>query len=157
MVPYSELSLIDPMSAPAGAWLLRPTHYDEGPAFLCEVRGRPMVIQIGGAPESAFHVDPAPNRGYWLRLQDLTVEVDPLKVISPQREDIPIGSICIIGEEGCICVRLGHATAYISLKSGRPVEENYGRFVCFPDWRLIRRDEGNERLEFFSSVFVQPS
>lgn len=151
MIPIEKLSLIDTESAAAGAWLIRPTRYVDGPAFRCLVDGRASTVPIGGDPQRAFKVYSTSGDGPWLVAEGAQIAVNPHVIASPFKGDIPAGSICIVDGEACLSASYNYSDIYISLRTGEVVARDFNRFAAFTDWTFTVPGHNGERFEVYSS------
>jgi len=151
MIPIEVMQIVLATEADAPSWLMRPTRYDGGPALRCRVGDVESIVPLTD-DRYPMTVINAREDDPWLLAAGARIDVEQGSIVSPFRNDIPAGAVCIMGDQPCLAARYNHSEIYISLRTGEPIRPGYDRLIAFPHWKLSIDGADDDRHVLYSSV-----
>lgn len=148
MLPIQQLRIASPHDVEPGA-LLFNARYDRSPRIVCALGDDRFVMDLDieferpiqrEGPRGFQPRKMAINFGPHIVIDEFDIEVDYNETISPNKSDIPLGALCLDGEDWLIKADMNYHSIYVGLDGQIRQEGTFDNFAAFAKWRVLARN-----------------
>ena len=149
MIPIANLAVVEPHECSPGKLLLRNARYDRNPLLICGDSSGTHYLELPTEDRPHFVLKlMAKNLGPYVAIESFEIYCDHTKIISPYRDEIPPGALCLMNGNACIAARWDYMSRYVGF-DGQILDENFEAFVSFREWKIVTQSLGENTISLF--------